>query len=142
MEQVSALLSSHAHLQQEFWDFFQQLHGQPSPIATSSETTETDRATQNPPDRNRKRTQRAVCAKNISRSSNGEKVVIWTREADRAILTACQQRGANQRTFRQVSTQLGNKTAHQVSCRFHDLMTLFHSAFQKGQPISRQDARD
>lgn len=35
-------------------------------------------------------------------------------EADRAILTACQQRGANRKTFRHVSAQLGNKTAQQV----------------------------
>lgn len=35
-------------------------------------------------------------------------------EADRTILTACQQRGANRKTFRHVSAQLGNKTAQQV----------------------------
>lgn len=74
------------------------------------------------------------------------------READRAILMACQQRGASWKTFRHVSAQLGNKTAKQVrgggaslqpspqwfiplsvlqvSLRFQDLMKLFHSAFQ------------
>ncbi|XP_076610154.1 GON-4-like protein [Chaetodon auriga] len=170
MEKISSLLRRHPHLQEEFWEFFQQLHGQSSPIATSSETTETDYASQTPPDGNRKRvdrrtseesetgsdggeeeeeeeSERPVCAKNISVTSSGEKVVVWTREADRAILTACQQRGANRKTFRHVSTQLGNKTAQQVSLRFHDLMNLFRSAFQKStscssgsQPISTQEA--
>nr|XP_033493672.1 GON-4-like protein isoform X2 [Epinephelus lanceolatus]XP_033493673.1 GON-4-like protein isoform X2 [Epinephelus lanceolatus] len=146
MEQISSLLRRHSDLQEEFWEFFKQLHGQSSPVATGPKTIERDCITQNPPDGNRKRAEasdeleRPVCAKNISMTSSGEKVIVWTREADRAILTACQQRGANQKTFRQVSTQLGNKTAQQVSRRFYDLMNLFHSAFQKGQPISRQDA--
>ncbi|XP_049891374.1 GON-4-like protein [Epinephelus moara] len=146
MEQISSLLRHHSDLQEEFWEFFKQLHGQSSPVATGPKTIEGDCITQNPPDGNRKRAEasdeleRPVCAKNISMTSSGEKVIVWTREADRAILTACQQRGANQKTFRQVSTQLGNKTAQQVSRRFYDLMSLFHSAFQKGQPISRQDA--
>ncbi|XP_042291737.1 GON-4-like protein [Thunnus maccoyii] len=162
MEQISSLLKCHPDLQQEFSEFFQLLHAQSSPAATSSETTEMDCVSQNTPDRTRKtseesetrsdrqeeeESERAVCAKNISMSSNGEKVVIWTREADRAILTACQQRGANRKTFRHVSAQLGNKTAQQVSLRFHDLMNLFHSASQKStscssecQPISRQEA--
>eukprot|EP00064_Thunnus_orientalis_P022829 superscaffoldBa00008055_g23049 len=130
MEQISSLLKCHPDLQQEFSEFFQLLHAQSSPAATSSETTEMDCVSQNTPDRTRKtseesetrsdrqeeeESERAVCAKNISMSSNGEKVVIWTREADRAILTACQQRGANRKTFRHVSAQLGNKTAQQVS---------------------------
>ncbi|XP_070840603.1 GON-4-like protein [Chaetodon trifascialis] len=167
VEKISSLLKRHPHLQEEFWEFFQQLHGQSSPVATGSETTEMDHASQNPPDGNRKRVDRRtseesetgsdgeeeeeseppVCAKNISMTSSGEKVIVWTREADRAILTACQQRGANWKTFRHVSAQLGNKTAQQVSLRFHDLMNLFHSAFQKSascssesQPISSQEA--
>lgn len=37
-----------------------------------------------------------------------------SREADRVILTACQQQGANQSTFQAVSEQLGNKTASEV----------------------------
>ncbi|XP_044028246.1 GON-4-like protein [Siniperca chuatsi] len=167
MDKISSLLKRHPDLQEEFWEFFQQLHGQSSPLATSSETTETDHVSQNPPGGNRKRvdrqtseesetgsdgaeeeeSERPVCAKNISMTATGEKVVVWTREADRAILTACQQRGANRKTFRYVSAQLGNKTAQQVSLRFHDLINLFHSAFQKstscsseGQPISTQEA--
>lgn len=40
--------------------------------------------------------------------------LLWDREADRTILTACQQKGANQRTFSAVSAQLGNKTANEV----------------------------
>ncbi|KAM7373710.1 hypothetical protein PAMP_008544 [Pampus punctatissimus] len=160
MEKISSLLKHNPNLQQEFWEFFKLL--QSSPIATSSETTETDCISQNRPDRTRKmseesetgsdrqeeeESERAVCAKNISMGSNGEKVVIWTREADRAILTACQQRGANRKTFRHVSALLGNKTTQQVSLRFHDLMNLFHSASQKstscssqGRPVSRQEA--
>ncbi|XP_041810670.1 GON-4-like protein isoform X4 [Chelmon rostratus] len=196
MDKISSLLKRHPHLRDEFREFFQQLHVQSSPIATSRETTETNCMSQNPPDGNRKRvdrqtseesqtgsdreeeeeSERPVCAKNISTTSTGEKVVIWTREADRAILTACQQRGANRKTFRHVSAQLGNKTAKQVrgggasvlrcrrsvrtslfvckyscflqvSLRFHALMNLFHSAFQKstscsseGRQISTQEA--
>ncbi|XP_045915181.1 GON-4-like protein isoform X1 [Micropterus dolomieu] len=163
MDKVSSLLKRHPGLQEEFCEFFQQLHGQSSPVATSSETAERDCVSQNPPDGNGKRvdrqaseecetgsdreegaeSERPVCAKNISMTSTGEKVVVWTREADRAILTACQQRGANRKTFRRVSAQLGNKTAQQVSLRFHDLMNLFHSAFQKSsesRPIGPQEA--
>ncbi|XP_068188567.1 GON-4-like protein isoform X2 [Antennarius striatus] len=131
MKKISSLLQHHPSLQEEFWEFFQQLH------TPGSDNTATDYMSQNPPDRksadptSEEESERHVGAKNISTTSNGEKVVVWTREADRAILTACQQRGANQKTFRQVSAQLGNKTAHQVSVRFDDLMTLFHSAFQK-----------
>ncbi|KAK3551157.1 hypothetical protein QTP70_013892 [Hemibagrus guttatus] len=69
-----------------------------------------------------------VCAKNISLTPSGEKVVLWTREADRVILTACQQQGASQSTFQSVSAQLGNKTANEVSKRFRDLMRLFHTS--------------
>ncbi|XP_054461646.1 GON-4-like protein [Anoplopoma fimbria] len=151
MVKISSLLRCHSDLQEEFWEFFQQLHG-----------SETDYVSHNPPlHGNRKKaegaeseeaeeaeSERPVGAKNVSMTTTGEKVVEWTREADRAILTACQQRGANRKTFRQVSSQLGNKTAQQVSLRFSDLMTLFHSAnLQKstscsseGQPISRQEA--
>lgn len=167
MDKISSLLKRHPDLQEEFWEFFQQLHAQPLPLATSYKSTETDYMSKNPPDGNRKRvdrqpsdksetgsdgeeeveSERPLCAKNISMTPSGEKVVVWTREADRAILTACQQRGANPQTFRHVSAQLGNKTAQQVSLRFHDLMNLFHSAFQKStscfsesQPISTQEA--
>ncbi|XP_078143339.1 GON-4-like protein [Centroberyx gerrardi] len=69
-----------------------------------------------------------VCAKNISLTASGEKVILWTREADRVILTACQQEGANQNTFQAVSTLLGNKTPNEVSRRFRDLMRLFRTA--------------
>ncbi|KAJ8335148.1 hypothetical protein SKAU_G00407870 [Synaphobranchus kaupii] len=69
-----------------------------------------------------------VCAKNVSHTSSGLRVILWTREADRLILTTCQQKGANQRTFQAVSAQLGNKTANEVSLRFRELMHLFRSA--------------
>ncbi|XP_077937206.1 GON-4-like protein isoform X2 [Gasterosteus aculeatus] len=126
MVQISSLLGQHADLHREFWAFFRQLHG-----------SETDYVSQNLPlRRHRKRiehrmpveAERPVGAKNMLLTSTGEKVVVWTREVDRAILTACQQRGANRKTFRRVSAQLGNKTAQQVSLRFLDLMNLFHSA--------------
>lgn len=41
-------------------------------------------------------------------------LLLFNREADRAILTACQQKGANKITFEAVSAQLGNKTANEV----------------------------
>ncbi|CAN9514405.1 unnamed protein product [Ophioblennius macclurei] len=69
-----------------------------------------------------------VCAKNISLTASGEKVILWTREADRVILTTCQQEGANQSTFQAISSLLGNKTPSEVSHRFRDLMRLFHTA--------------
>ncbi|XP_054619254.1 GON-4-like protein isoform X2 [Dunckerocampus dactyliophorus] len=84
----------------------------------------------------------AVFAKNVSMGVNGERLIIWTREADRAILTACQQRGANQKTFQQVSAHLGNKTAHQVRLRFHDLVNLFHLASQKDKSCSSGGSQD
>ncbi|KAM8840181.1 uncharacterized protein AB9W97_001113 isoform 2-T2 [Spinachia spinachia] len=126
MVQISSLLGQHADLHREFWQFFQQLHG-----------SETDYVSQNAPFRRHMKriehrmpveAERPVGAKNMLLTSTGEKVVVWTREADRAILTACQQRGATRKTFRRVSTQLGNKTARQVGLRFSDLMNLFHSA--------------
>ncbi|XP_026855800.2 GON-4-like protein [Electrophorus electricus] len=87
-----------------------------------------------------------VCAKNISLTPSGERVVLWTREADRVILTACQQQGANQDTFQDVSAQLGNKTASEVSKRFRDLMRLFHTsarqASSEDEAIEQQSATD
>uniref|UniRef100_A0A4W4GG39 GON-4-like protein n=1 Tax=Electrophorus electricus TaxID=8005 RepID=A0A4W4GG39_ELEEL len=87
-----------------------------------------------------------VCAKNISLTPSGERVVLWTRSADRVILTACQQQGANQDTFQDVSAQLGNKTASEVSKRFRDLMRLFHTsarqASSEDEAIEQQSATD
>uniref|UniRef100_H2ZYA2 GON-4-like protein n=1 Tax=Latimeria chalumnae TaxID=7897 RepID=H2ZYA2_LATCH len=80
-----------------------------------------------------------VCAKNIKVSSTGEKVVLWTREADRIILTACQERGANQETFTTVAEELGNKTAVEVSRRFRELVQLFHTACD-GSSEEEEDA--
>lgn len=39
------------------------------------------------------------------------------READRVILTVCQEQGAQPHTFRVISQQLGNKTPTEVSGR-------------------------
>lgn len=69
-----------------------------------------------------------VCANNSKVSSTGEKVVLWTREADRVILTVCQEQGAQPQTFSVISQQLGNKTPAEVSHRFRELMQLFHTA--------------
>ncbi|XP_067365277.1 GON-4-like protein isoform X3 [Channa argus] len=69
-----------------------------------------------------------VCAKNISLTASGKKVILWTREADRVILTTCQQDGANSNTFQAISNLLGNKTPSEVSRRFRDLMRLFQTA--------------
>ncbi|KAM5293665.1 GON-4-like protein isoform 3-T7 [Glossophaga mutica] len=75
-----------------------------------------------------KATEVTVCANNSKVSSTGEKVVLWTREADRVILTMCQEKGAQPQTFRNISQQLGNKTPTEVSHRFRELMQLFHTA--------------
>ncbi|XP_056617910.1 GON-4-like protein isoform X2 [Triplophysa dalaica] len=87
-----------------------------------------------------------VCAKNISLTASGERVILWTREADRVILTACQQQGANQSTFQAVSEELGNKTASEVSTRFRDLMRLFHTsacqASSEDEATEQQSATD
>ncbi|KAM5256824.1 GON-4-like protein isoform 2-T2 [Ctenodactylus gundi] len=75
-----------------------------------------------------KATEATVCANNSKVSSTGEKVVLWTREADRVILTMCQEQGAQPQTFSSISQQLGNKTPAEVSHRFGELMQLFHTA--------------
>ncbi|KAK2518165.1 GON-4-like protein [Columba guinea] len=80
-----------------------------------------------------------VCAKNSTVSSTGEKVVLWTREADRVILTACQETGAHPDTFRAVSHKLGNKTPGEVSRRFRELMRLFHTSCD-GSSEDEEDA--
>lgn len=75
-----------------------------------------------------KATEATVCANNSKVSSTGEKVVLWTREADRVILTMCQEQGAQPQTFSVISQQLGNKTPTEVSHRFRELVQLFHTA--------------
>lgn len=160
MDKISSLLRRHPHLQEDFWEFFQQLHARSALVVTGPETTKMDHAALNPPDGPRteesksgsdrqeeEESERPLCAQNVLMTSSGEKVVMWTREADRAILTACQQGGANHTTFRRVSAQLGNKTAQQVNFRFHELMNLFRSTSQtstscssESQPISTQEA--
>ncbi|PWA33385.1 hypothetical protein CCH79_00014074 [Gambusia affinis] len=132
LHRVSSLLRKHPDLQDEVQEIFQQLHScsQSAGQNPSSGTGEPiDPLVEGDEDDDRE--QQAVCAKNITVSSSGEKVVVWTRDADRAILTACQQRGATTKTFRQVSALLGNKTVKQVRLRFQDLMKLFLSASQR-----------
>uniref|UniRef100_H2L7R1 CASP8-associated protein 2 n=1 Tax=Oryzias latipes TaxID=8090 RepID=H2L7R1_ORYLA len=159
MDKVASLLSHHADLQVEVREFFQQLHICSLPTATGSEPADVGWASQSNEHCDGKRVdccseedrdqeeQRAVCAKNSKLTSTGEKVVVWTREADRTILTACQQKGASRKTFRQISAQLGNKTVHQVQLRFQDLMKLFYTSSQKstawsskGQPVNKPEA--
>lgn len=112
LHQVSSLLEEHADLQQEFWDNF--YHRQP-PDSPSRKEAEPGAP---------------LGANNVLLSPSGARVLVWTREADRAILTACQRTGANQKTFQHVAAQLGDKTTEQVSLRFQDLMKLFHSSFR------------
>ncbi|XP_066530649.1 GON-4-like protein isoform X2 [Hoplias malabaricus] len=80
----------------------------------------------------------AICAKNSSRTPSGEKVVLWTREADRVILTTCQHRGASPSTFSAIATQLSNKTATEVGTRYRYLIKLFHRS-TKQHHTSRLD---
>uniref|UniRef100_A0A8C5N129 GON-4-like protein n=1 Tax=Leptobrachium leishanense TaxID=445787 RepID=A0A8C5N129_9ANUR len=68
-----------------------------------------------------------VCAKNITVSSSGEKVILWTREADRVILTMCQETGAQDETFAAISLKLGNKSPEEVCQRFRELVNLFQA---------------
>ncbi|XP_053494789.1 GON-4-like protein isoform X2 [Ictalurus furcatus] len=75
--------------------------------------------------------QSPVCAKNCSRMPSGEKVVLWTREADRVILTTCQKRGACQSTFTSIAAQLGGKTATEVGARYQDLVKLFRKSTEQ-----------
>ncbi|KFU97836.1 GON-4-like, partial [Pterocles gutturalis] len=84
-------------------------------------------------------TEPTVCAKNSKVSSTGEKVVLWTREADRVILTTCQEKGAHLETFHAISQKLGNKTASEVSHRFRELMKLFHTSCD-GSSEDEEDA--
>lgn len=151
MDQLSSLLRLHPLLQQEVCDFFSQLHAPSLHKATSADT---DCISHNPPDRNIVDSQtandreervepRVAGAKNNKMEVNGGELVTWTRDTDRLILTTCQQRGANQSTFRQVSAQLGNRTVQQVRLRFKNLMKLFHSTHKstcssENRP-SRQD---
>ncbi|XP_051527666.1 GON-4-like protein isoform X2 [Myxocyprinus asiaticus] len=83
----------------------------------------------------------SVCAKNILHSPNGKKVVLWTREADRVILTTCRQRGAKKATFRAIAAQLGNKTTKEVLERFQDLIKLYHKS-SKLPHTSQSDMED
>ncbi|XP_039461477.1 GON-4-like protein isoform X2 [Oreochromis aureus] len=142
INKLSSLLCHHPDLQQELRQFYHEFHTTNCATQSSPDRSQgTDREEQEEGQR------QAVCAKNITLTATGEKVVMWTREVDRAILTACRERGATWKTFRQVSTHLGNKTAQQVRLRFLDLMKLFHSAKStscsfEAQPMSRQDAPD
>ncbi|CAB1320905.1 unnamed protein product [Coregonus sp. 'balchen'] len=159
--QMATLLRGHTHLQGEFWGFFNELHVRPSLRCQTEnrgcgDVTNTNSISQKSAANKPKRCQgpktpkakqeredevdeekegdrsnRPVCAKNISLTPSGEKVILWTREADRAILTACQQKGANKSTFQAISTQLENKTANEVCARFQDLMRLFRFSTQR-----------
>uniref|UniRef100_UPI00358EE453 GON-4-like protein n=1 Tax=Myxine glutinosa TaxID=7769 RepID=UPI00358EE453 len=68
---------------------------------------------------------RVICAKNTTVTSTGEVVVLWTREADKIILTTCQESGAHKKTFAHIAGVLQNKTAREVSRRFRELMNLY-----------------
>ncbi|XP_078064107.1 GON-4-like protein, partial [Mustelus asterias] len=100
--------------------------GSESPLRhTDSRASSTGEEQEDEQDR---QAQAAVCAKNSRLSSTGERVVLWTREADRAILTACRESGANEDTFSEVAQQLNSKSVQEVSQRFRELMYLFHTS--------------
>ncbi|XP_050925660.1 GON-4-like protein isoform X2 [Lates calcarifer] len=130
MEKISSLLRLHPHLQESFL----QLHAVSSSIATDNVAPDGKRTEEEH--------QMSESETGSDREEEEERAVVWTREADRAILTACQQRGANRRTFRQVSAHLGDKTPRQVNLRFLHLMNLFQSTScsSEGWPISSQEA--
>ncbi|KAL0962283.1 hypothetical protein UPYG_G00338090 [Umbra pygmaea] len=154
--QIATLLRGHTHLQGEFWVYFNELHPQPAlqcptkarycddvtNTKTISQKSSVEKKTKEfkgpktkqvvkSPNAQSTISEHPVCAKNISLTPSGERVILWTREADRAILTACKQKGANKSTFQAVSTQLGNKTANEVCVRFQELVHLFHSSTQQ-----------
>ncbi|XP_032826176.2 GON-4-like protein [Petromyzon marinus] len=83
-----------------------------------------------------------VCAKNSTVSSTGELVVLWTREADKIILTTCQEKGANGATFTEVAKLLGNKSSQEVSRRFRELVRLFHTAAAAVSPCQHSDEEE
>ncbi|XP_055481667.1 GON-4-like protein isoform X4 [Psammomys obesus] len=99
-----------------------------APKAASGGMAEDNGAQGKGPEGGLKASEATVCANNSKVSSTGEKVVLWTREADRVILTMCQEQGAQPHTFSIISQQLGNKTPGEVSHRFRELMQLFHTA--------------
>ncbi|KAI5621678.1 GON-4-like protein [Silurus asotus] len=165
--QIALLFRDHAHLLEEYWVFYEQLH--PTMQSVSEDEDEEDnevepdnmssvqmveslkkaekdqshmqstdglaeteiideQSGEEDPQSHFQASQSPVCAKNCSRMPSGEKVVLWTREADRVILTACQWRGACHSTFTSVAAQLGNKTATEVGARYQDLIKLFHTS--------------
>ncbi|XP_016159539.1 PREDICTED: GON-4-like protein [Ficedula albicollis] len=108
--------------------------------SSSSQQQQEARAGPGPREQQQQRVAEAtVCAKNSKVSSTGEKVVLWTREADRVILTSCQEKGAHLDTFHAISQKLGNKTASEVSHRFRELMRLFHTSCD-GSSEDEEDA--
>ncbi|XP_060760613.1 GON-4-like protein isoform X2 [Neoarius graeffei] len=161
--QIALLFRDHAHLLEEYWVFYEQLHSTMQCMSHDEDEEEDEVETDSTPSaqilhsvkkaKNKKNQnsiqsadvislntevtdeqsrdddpQSPVCAKNSSRMPSGEKVVLWTREADRVILTTCQQRGACQSTFTSIAAQLGNKTATEVGARYQDLIKLFHKS--------------
>lgn len=53
-----------------------------------------------------------VCRRSVLAASTA--LVLLCREADRVILTTCQEKGAHLETFQAISQKLGNKTASEV----------------------------
>ncbi|XP_074543545.1 GON-4-like protein [Halichoeres trimaculatus] len=164
MQKISCLLKGHPDVHKGLWEFLQQL-GSQSLVPNSSDATEINCITHNPPEPHRdgEEPQTSEESETVSDREQEEEEeeeeepvpaatmttregrTIWTREEDRAILTSCQQRGANQRTFRQVSAHLGNKSTQQVSQRFRHLIKLFHvqkttSCSSESRPIRIQEA--
>ncbi|XP_072409860.1 CASP8-associated protein 2 isoform X1 [Chiloscyllium punctatum] len=91
--------------------------------ALSSKTVVTSKKTTVNPSQSTTKSPTSLPAKNVIKK-NGEVVVMWTREDDRAILMGCQQKGANEETFGYIAGKL-HRSPVQVSERFHRLMKLF-----------------
>ncbi|XP_059501270.1 CASP8-associated protein 2 isoform X2 [Stegostoma tigrinum] len=91
--------------------------------AFTSKAVTSKKSMANPSQSTAKSPPTSLPAKNIIKR-NGEVVVTWTRENDRAILLSCQQKGANEETFSYIAGKL-HRSPDQVSERFHRLMKLF-----------------
>ncbi|TNM92668.1 hypothetical protein fugu_018070 [Takifugu bimaculatus] len=114
LEKITPLLRHHPDLQEELWGLFQQFHGQSLSLATANK--DMNCVSQNPPDGNRRKEGEDVCEESeTGRDAEEEKV-------------------SGRPCFRQEHlADFHWRESHHVdpvSLRFHDLMKLFHSAFQ------------
>ncbi|ETE62348.1 GON-4-like protein [Ophiophagus hannah] len=134
--QMWQLLKGHDHLQDEFSVFFDHLRPSASRLGDFEEinwTEEKEYEVGSPipsssPSWEGEYIGTGVEVGGSAPPSWWEHTWSYRREADRVILTSCQERGADPQTFSAISEQLGNKTPEEVAHRFRELMTLFHTA--------------